>query len=95
VNVFLLIYVRALILNEPFIITMDTSVRVTMELLLLPMQRSTVVALSLEVSLLDSKHVTVLSAIIYLLLKVSYLIPRKKGPLKKLVEISGEEIHFL
>jgi hypothetical protein len=39
---YLLIYVQALLLNEPFVVTVDTSLRVTMELLLLPMQRSVV-----------------------------------------------------
>jgi hypothetical protein len=50
--------VRALLLNEPFVITVDTSVTVTMELLLLPMQRS-ICSISMEASLLDSKHVTI------------------------------------
>lgn len=35
------------------------------------------------------------AAIIYLLLQVSHLIPRNKGPLEKLVYISSEEIRFL
>jgi hypothetical protein len=60
-NVFLLLYVRALLLNEPFVITVDTSVAVTMELLLLPMQRF-ICSVSMEASLLDSKHVTILLA---------------------------------
>jgi hypothetical protein len=56
---YLLIYLRALLLNEPFVVTVDTSVRVTMELLLLPTQRS-ICSVSMEASLLDSKHVTLL-----------------------------------
>jgi hypothetical protein len=55
---YLLIYLRLLLLNEPFVVTVDTSVRVTMELLLLPMQRS-IRSVSMEASLLDSKHVTI------------------------------------
>jgi hypothetical protein len=60
-NVFLLIYVRGLLLNEAFVITVDTSVTGTMELLLLPMQRS-IRSVSMEASLLDSKHVTLLTS---------------------------------
>jgi hypothetical protein len=55
---YLLIYLRPLLLNEPFVITVDTSVKVTMELLLLPMQRS-IRSVSMEASLLDSKHDTI------------------------------------
>jgi hypothetical protein len=58
---YLLIYLRPLLLNEPFVVTVDTSVRVTMELLLLPMQRS-IRSVSMEASLLDSKHVTICTA---------------------------------
>jgi hypothetical protein len=39
VNARLLIYLRALLLNEPFVITVDTPVRITAELLLFPRQR--------------------------------------------------------
>jgi hypothetical protein len=42
VNARLLIYLRALLLNEPFVITVDTPVRITTELLLLPRQGSIV-----------------------------------------------------
>jgi hypothetical protein len=52
----LLIHLRPLLLNEPFAVTVETSVRITVELLLLAMQRS-IVAFPWE-SLLDSKHVT-------------------------------------
>jgi hypothetical protein len=38
----LLIYLRALLLNEPFVLTVDTPVRITVELLLLPKRRSSV-----------------------------------------------------
>jgi hypothetical protein len=65
-------YVRALLRNEPFVITVDTSVRVTMELLLLPMQRS-IRSVSMEVSLLDSRHVTLCIIInLYFLLASPY-----------------------
>jgi hypothetical protein len=40
VNARPLIYLRALLLNEPFVITVDTPVRITIELLLLPRQWS-------------------------------------------------------
>jgi hypothetical protein len=39
---YLLIYMRPLLLNEPFVVTVETSVRITIELLLLAMQRSIV-----------------------------------------------------
>jgi hypothetical protein len=39
---YLLIYLRPLLLSEPFVVTVETSVRVTVELLLLPKQRSVV-----------------------------------------------------
>jgi hypothetical protein len=39
---YLFIYLRPLLLNEPFVVTVETSVRVTMEVLLLAIQRSIV-----------------------------------------------------
>jgi hypothetical protein len=39
---YLLIYLRPLLLNEPFVVTVDTAVRITIELLLVAMQRSIV-----------------------------------------------------
>jgi hypothetical protein len=39
---YLLIYIRPLLLNEPFVVTVETSVRIIVELLLLAMQRSIV-----------------------------------------------------
>jgi hypothetical protein len=53
------LYSRPLLCNGPFVVTVDTPVRITMELLLLPMQRS-IRSVSMEVSLLDSKRVTIL-----------------------------------
>jgi hypothetical protein len=38
----LLIYLRPLLLNEPFVVTVETPVRITIELLLLAIQRSIV-----------------------------------------------------
>jgi hypothetical protein len=39
---YLLIYLWPLLLNEPFVVTVETSVRITIDLLLLAMQRSIV-----------------------------------------------------
>jgi hypothetical protein len=39
---YLLIYLQLLLLSEPFVVTVETSVRIMIELLLLAMQRSVV-----------------------------------------------------
>jgi hypothetical protein len=58
---YLLIYLRPLLLNEPFVVTVDTPVRITTELLLLVCNGCS--SVSMEVSLRDSKHVTVYSVL--------------------------------